>query len=296
MGASDPKAWARDKRSRLRAYVDGEVGEWAAKARDVCLPGVPVAALLGFAANGKPKTNTTGWIVGDQRERDEALRKGRKPLGGDPREGYGHVGSDDLHELDAFGVEGSRCPTPCATGDSPWVAGARSESVRKVLGRAGVEGGDWYGATADAVVIGVWNVRRHVNAARRKLAELDQRLSWESDEKPITAYMLGCGSMSWSAGSGGLARHFAPYAATLAALPEAKRLAEFDRLASLADGGKNRHGDDEWTALRRRQKEAGAALCAPWIAGEPWALEWMADGLTAAERDALDAALVKVAR
>ncbi len=277
MGASHPKDWAEDKRRRLRSYVDGDVGVWSARARDVCLPGVPLAALLGFAANGN-KYNTTGWRVSDEAERQEALRVGRKPFGGDPREGYGRIGSDDLHELGEFGIEGGHCPTPCATDPScAWVVGARSDAVRKILGRAGVEGAAWYGATADACAIGVWNIRRHMNAARRKLAEVDPRLSWESDEKPVTLWMLTAASMSWSAGSGGFVRHVRPYAAALAPLPENHRVAEFMRRAASEDGGKSRHRDDEWTSLRDAQKREGAALCAPWIAAEPWGLAWVRD-------------------
>lgn len=299
MGASDPKSWATDKRKRLRSYVDGDVGLWTAKARDVCLPGVPVAALLGFAANGKPRTNTTGWLRGDAAERDEALRTGRKPLGGDPREGYGHVGSDDLHELAEYGVEGGRCPTPCATDPScPWVVGAKSEAVRKILGREGATGAGWRDDTAAATAIGVWNVRRHMNAARKKLAEVDPRLSWEDDDKPVTPWMLAAASMSWSAGSGGFVRHVRPYAAALAPMPENHRIAEFLRRAAEVDGGKSRHGDDEWTGLRFSQKWAGGVLCAPWITAEPWGPEFLRDDGFAddAERERVYARLVEVSK
>lgn len=297
MGSSAPKDWAEDKRKRLRSYVDGDVGEWSAKARDVCLPGVPLAALLGFAANGRPKTNTTGWLRGDAAERDEALRTGRKPLGGDPREGYGHVGSDDLHELAEYGVEGGHCPTPVATDpECAWVVGAKSDAVRKILGRAGAIGAGWRDDTAASSAIGVWNIRRHMNAVRKKLAELDPRLSWESDEKPVTPWVLAAASMSWSAGSGGFVKHVRPYAAALAPMPENHRIAEFLRRAAEVDGGKSRHGDDEWTGLRFSQKWAGAVLCAPWIAAEPWGVEWLRDDGFAddAERERVYARLVEL--
>ena len=52
MGTTPPLEWGRAKRSKVKTYAEGEVGRWARAARDVCLPGVPVAALLGFAANG----------------------------------------------------------------------------------------------------------------------------------------------------------------------------------------------------------------------------------------------------
>lgn len=297
VGSALPKDWADDKKRRLRSYVDGDVGLWSAKARDVCLPGVPLAALLGFAANGKPRTNTTGWLRGDQRERDEALRTGEKPLGGDPTKGYGHVGSDDLHELAEYGVEGGHCPTPVATdSECAWVVGAKSDAVRKILGREGAIGAGWRDDAAAASVIGVWNVRRHMNAARKKLAELEPRLSWDSDEKPITPWMLAAASMSWSAGSGGFVKHVRPYAAALAPMPENHRIAEFLRRAAEADGGKSRHGDDEWTALRFAQKWSGAVLCAPWIAAEPWGSEWLADDgfRDDAAREAVHARLVEL--
>lgn len=298
MGASDPKSWATDKRKRLRSYVDGDVGLWTAKARDVCLPGVPVAALLGFAANGN-RYNTTGWRVSDEAERQEALRAGRKPFGGDPREGYGRIGSNDLHELGEFGIEGGRCPTPCATDpECPWVVGAQSEAVKKVLGRPGVTGAAWYKATADNCAIGAWNIARHMNAARKKLAEVDPRLSWEDDDKPVTPWMLAAASMSWSAGSGGFVRHVRPYAAALAPMPENHRIAEFLRRAAEVDGGKSRHGDDEWTGLRFSQKWAGGVLCAPWVTAEPWGPEFLRDDGFAddAERERIYARLVEVSR
>ena len=301
MGSSAPKDWADDKKHRLRSYVDGDVGEWSAKARDVCLPGVPLAALLGFAANGDAY-NTTGWLRGDAEERDEALRKGRRPfIKGDPTKGYGAIGSKDLHELREYGVEGGHEGTPCATDpECAWVVGASADSTRKILGRAGVIGSAWYGpaATPDSCAIGVWNIRRHMNAARRKLAELAPRLSWDSDEKPITPWMLAAASMSWSAGSGGFVKHVRPYAAALAPMPENHRIAEFLRRAAEVDGGKPRHGDDEWTGLRFSQKWAGAVLCAPWITAEPWGVEWLReDGFADdAERERVYARLVELSR
>jgi hypothetical protein len=69
------------------------------------MPGVPVAAFVGFTANGDPY-NTTGWRVGDDNERAEAVRKGRFPFKNknpNDHDVYGHIGSNDLHELERFG-------------------------------------------------------------------------------------------------------------------------------------------------------------------------------------------------
>jgi len=293
VGNAHPKEWAEDKKRRLRSYVEGDVGVWSAKARDVCLPGVPLAALLGFAANGN-QYNTTCWRVSDEAERQEALRVGRKPFGGDPREGYGRIGSDDLHELGEFGIEGGHCPTPCATDPScAWVVGAKSEAVRKILDREGVTGARWYKATADNCAIGAWNIARHMESARKKLAEVDPRLSWHEDDKRATLWRSFAGSASWSAGSGGFTKHVRRFAAELAALPEGPRVGRFLQLAARDDDPGNRHRQDEWTALRWAQKHEAAVMCAPWIAAEPWAMEWLrGDGLSDAERDAVYAALV----
>lgn len=295
MGNASPKEWARGKRRKLRGYVEGEVGEWSARARDVCLPGLPLAALLGFAANGSPM-NTTGWRVGDAGERDEALAKGKRPFAGDPREGYGAIGSRDLHELAEYGVEGGYEGTPCATDpECAWVVGARSEDVRKILGRDGVVGAKWYGATSDGCAIGAWNLRRHLRAARTKLASIDPRLSWADDEKPITLWQSLCASASWSAGSGGFTRHVRRFADELAALPEPRRVGRFLQLAAADDDPGGRHRQDEWTALRWAQKHEGAVLCASWIEGEPGAAEWLRDdGLSDAEREATYARLVAI--
>lgn len=287
MGNAHPHAWARDKARRLRAYVEGDVGLWSARARDVVLPGLPLAALLGFAANGS-SMNTTGWLVGDQAERDEALRKGKRPFAGDPTKGYGAIGSKDLHELGEYGIEGGYEGTPCATDrECAWVVGARSEAVRKILGRSGVEGEKWYRATPDGCAIGVWNVARHMEAARKRLAQIHPGLSWGFEEKPVTLWRILCGSASWSAGSGGFVRHVRRFAPELAALEEGPRVGRFLQLAARDDDPGSRHRQDEWTALRWAQKHEAAVLCAPWIAAEPWALDWLrADGLTDSERNA----------
>lgn len=292
MGSADPRKWAHDKREAIARDAKPAIAEMMARARDVLLPGVPVAALIGFTANAN-EYNTTGWKAGDQRERDEAVRKGRfpfKPKSPTDPEVYGHIGSDDLHELERFGVEGGHCPTPCATHpECAWVVGARSEGVRKILNRAGVEGAAWYGAVDDAIAIGVWNLRRHLDKAREELAEFDPRLSWDDDEKPVTLWMLFCAMSRWSAGGRG-SRHIGRFAARLAPLDGNARVGEFMRAAAEVDDPGGRHKQDEYTALRSAQKCcAGVAACK--LTSEDPA--WFDDGLSEEERERVYAALVR---
>jgi len=281
MGNADPIAWAKSKRAAIKRDTRPRVLAAMTRARDVLLPGVPLAALVGFTANGDPY-NTTGWKAGDQRERDAALREGRFPFKSkrpDDPEVYGHIGSDDLHELERFGVEGGYCPTPCATDpECAWVVGARSEGVKKVLGRAGVEGAAWYGALDDACAIGIWNLRRHLDKARVELAEFDPRLSWEDDDKPFGLWPYFAGMSRWSAGGRG-SRHFGRFAARLALLAPSMRVGEFMRAAGEVNDPGNRHAQDEYTALRGGQKLC-AARAAVALTGEgPAALAWLDDGL-----------------
>jgi len=290
MGADDPMKWAERKLDAIKRDTAPDVAAMIAHARDVLLPGVPVAALAGFTANGDP-FNTTGWKAGDEAERQRAIEKGRFPFKKkDPRDTsvYGHIGSDDLHELERFGVEGGHCPTPCATDpECAWVVGARSEGVAKILGRPGVEGAAWYGAVEDAIAIGVWNLRRHMNAARR---ELDSRLSWENDDKPVSLWMLFCAMSRWSAGGRGV-RHINRFADRLAPIAENARVGEFMRAASEVNDPGNRHAQDEYTALRSAQKTRAGVLACRFTGEDP---AWFADGLDA-DRTAVYAALVRAA-
>jgi len=283
VGADSPDKWARDKRERMTRRTR-EWGDLVERASDILTPGVPVAAHLGFAANGARDENTTGWISCSDREREEALVKGRKPLGGDPRTGYGNVTSDDLHELGAWGVEGGHVPERVATGDCPWVMGARSDGVRKVLDRAGVEGHEWHGAHEDQIAVGVWNLARHASQIR---AKVDPRLSWAAGDKPSTLWRWALTQMSWSAGTTGAARHVARYADALAALPEAQRWGAFVRLASTYSGEGRKHARPSYSVLRTCQKLEAARAHA-----DAAALAWLDDGLDA-DRDAVYAALVR---
>ena len=72
VGSDNPVKWAGGKRDKLDDLAAPAMLALFAEARDVCLPGVPLAAPIGFCFNGDP-WNTTGWKVGDQRERDEAI-------------------------------------------------------------------------------------------------------------------------------------------------------------------------------------------------------------------------------
>lgn len=290
MSSAHPDAWARDKRSKLQRYAEGEVASFSRAARDVMLPGVPVAALLGFAANGARNENTTGWIVGDDAERAHALIVGRKPLGGDPRDGYGAVGGKpSLHELGPFGVEAGYTPSAVATdAGCPWVSLARSEGVRTVLARDGVTGPRWHGAVEDQCVIGVANLRRHLGAVRSRL---DESLQWDPDA-PVTLWGYALAMMSWSAGSGGAAKHVHRYTLALASAPEAQRWGLFVRLAAGYTGDGHRHARPSYSALRTAQKLSAGRLAAQWTGEGDAALAWLDDGLDD-ERAAVYDALVK---
>lgn len=289
MGADSPTAWARDNRADVARYAR-RIGEIAARSRDVCLPGAPLALVFAWFANNGLDENTTSWLSGSAREREEALAKGRKPLGGDPREGYGNVTSDDLHELGPGGVEGGHVPDEVATGDCPWVTGARSSAVAKILGRPGVEGRAWYGAHDDQVAIGVWNIARH---ARQMRAKIDPRLAWADDDKPWTMWRFNLARMSWSAGTGGAARHLARYADALASIAEPQRWGALVRLASAYDGDGRKHGRPSYTVLRAEQQTACARLCVDVTGEGAAALAFLADGLDDTDRDAVYAALVR---
>lgn len=293
MGSDNPIRWAREKRGKLDDMGDAW-REWTTKARDVSLPGVPLAAIAGFCANGNPY-NTTGWRVGDDAERAEAERKGRRPFKRGVRGDYGGIDrTGDLHELGWYGTEGGKTPTPVATDPScPWVSLANDDEVVKVLGREAVTGGAWYGAIADQCAIGCANLPRHWRACRRRL---DPRLQWAEDDKRATLWRWLLAMMTWSAGGRG-AQHVNDYADRLATLPEGERWAEFCRLAAAEDDDGNRHRQDEWSCLRTAQKLEAAVVYAPKLP-ESWALAWLRDDgfRDDAEREAVYARLVELSR
>jgi hypothetical protein len=292
MGSDNPTKWARSKRGKLDD-MGADWVEWTTKARDVSLPGVPLAALAGFCANGDPWC-TTGWKYGTAEERAEAIAKGKRPFKKGVRGDYGGVDREgDLHEVGWWGTEASKTPHPVAVGDCPWVSLADDDEVVKVLGRKAVTGGAWYGAIADQCAIGCANLRRHWRAMRRRL---DPRLQWPEDDKRATLWRWLLAMMTWSAGGRG-AQHVNDYADRLAALPEAQRWAEFCRLAAAEDDSGNRHRQDEYSALRSAQKLEAAAVFAPKLP-EAWALAWLRDDgfRDDAERAEVYARLVEVSR
>lgn len=299
MGADHPDAWAADKARKLRRYVDGDVATWTRRARDVLMPGVPVALLLGVACNGDVDEDTTGWISGKPDEVRHALTVGRKPLGGDPRTGYGRVDGDDLHELGPFGVEAGHVPGEVAGVGTPWEILGRWEGARKALGREAVTGPRWHGAIADQCVIGVATIVQHAHRVREKLRAIDPRLAWDEDgdggPKAWRLWALMMGVSGWSAGDTGIARHVARYASTLAAAPEAERWGAFVRCAAGYDGDGAKHARPSYTACRSAQKLCAGLLAVPLIADEPWAAAWLDDHLASDRAKVLDA-LVRSAR
>lgn len=295
MSAARPDRWAAERQELLQRWARGDVGRWTRAALAVAMPGVPVAAMLGFFANGRLGENTTGWIVGDQAERDEAIARGRKPLGGSPHEGYGAIGSTDLDELGPGGVEGGHRPGLIATDpECAWVVCGRARATVKVLGREGVTGSSWYRAHEDQVVIGVVNVARHAHGAWERL---DPRVRWAEDgdrmPKVWDLWSCACAMMAWSAGDGRAVSHLEAYAGELAAVPAAARWGLFCRLAAREDDRGGRHRQDEYSALRTSQKLAAARLATQWCPDEPWAEAWLDDGL-GAERDVVMARLAAI--
>lgn len=293
MGTSLPRAWALDKRDKAARYVTGEMRDAILLATAALCPGVPLEAVVGAALNGGRNENTTGWKSCSADERAEALRAGRKPLGGSPTEGYGAVTSRSLHELGPLGAEAGHVPELVAGEGTPWAAFARSDGVRRALGREGVIGAAWYGAVRDQVVIGVASIVRH---GRDVFSRLDARVRPEVglDGLPAswTLWPWALALATWSAGNGGLAKHVNRHADALAAVDERARWAEFCRRAAAVDDPGAKHAQDEYTALRDRQKLEGARLAAR-LTGNTCALAWLDDG--AGDSDAIDAALARIA-
>lgn len=294
MGADRPDAWAREKRYKLDDLTTAPMLVVFARARDVCLPGVPLAAAVGFCFNGDPY-NTTGWKVGDDDERERAIKKGRRPFKKDVRGDYGGVDREgDLHEVWWFGTEAGETPKPVATDPRcPAVYLASSDEVVKILGRNASTGGAWYGDDEGNAAVGFANLRRHWQGA---CEDLDERISWAPDDKRATLWRWAMASMHWSAGGRG-SNHANAYVDELAPLPEEQRWGAFMRLAAEHDDAGNRHKQDEYSALRTAQKIEGAVLACARIPAEPWALAWLrADGLTDAERASVYARLVAVSK
>ena len=216
---------------------------------------------------------------------------GRETLGGDPRTGYGNVNSTNLHEGGPYGAEMGHCPDPVATDPGcMWVVAARSEAVRKILGRPGVEGRHWYDAIEDQIAIGLVGLSRHGRGVNKRL---DARLRWieDGDDGPkawsLWSFALAC--MAWSAGDGGASGHVNAYADALAALPEALRWGAFMRFAALDDSPKAKHRADEYSALRTAQKLTAGRLACEFTGEDP---AWFNDGLTTADRATVYARLV----
>lgn len=293
MGGSNPNDWARSKRDKLDDLTTAPMLLVFAKARDVCIPNLPLAAACGFCLNGDPYC-TTGWKVGDEAERERAIEKGRRPFKKGVRGDYGGVDREgDLHEIWWFGTEAGKTPTPVATDPRcPAVYLASSEEVVKILDRNASTGGAWYGDDEGNAAVGFANLRRHWEGARD---DLDARISWARDDKRATLWRWAMASMHWSAGGRG-SNHANAYAEQLAALPEEQRWGAFMRLSAEHNDSGNRHRQDEYSAIRAAQKIEGGVLACARIPSEPWALAWLrADGLADAERASVYARLASIA-
>lgn len=279
MAVEDPVKWGKSKLRKL-AEMGDEWAEWTTKARDVSLPGVPLAALAGFCFNGDAWC-TTGWKTCSPEERAEAIAKGKRPFKKGVRGDYGGVDREgDLHEVGWWGTEAAKTPNLVAVGSCPWVSLADDADVVKVLGRKAVTGGDWYEAMADQCAIGVANLRRHWRNARE---DLHPSLRWDKDDKRAVPWRYFLAMAHWSAG-GRACDHVNAYADDLAPLPESQRWGAFMRFAAEHDDAGSRHRQDEYTAWKTACKIEGGVAAAPSL-GEPWAEEWLrSDGLATAER------------
>lgn len=284
MGADLPAAWAFDKRAKVARYLGGEVIDALRLAVPVLMPGVPAEALIGVCANGGRNENTTGWITCSDSERAEALRDGRKPLGGDPCAGYGRVGGDDLHELGPLGCEAGHVPELVAGPDTPWGRFARSPLVRQVLGRDGVTGAAWHGAVRDQIVLGVASLRSHgLDVIARLHPALRPAGFVGGVPSSWSPWALALAVSGWSAGDGGCARHLTRYVETLARVPESERWATFVRVAADYAGDGRKHQRPSYSALRFEQKRHASLLGTPSLAA------WLGPSLD-------DATAVKLAR
>lgn len=285
MGTDNPIRWAEARRAKLERYARPGFLDVVREARDVCLPGVPLCALLGFAANGSRNENTTGWKSCSADEIREAEVSGKTPLGRD----LDHYARTGLHELGPFGVEAGRAPNRVATArDCPWVTVAGSDAVRKVLGREAVTGDHWYDAIDDQIAVGVANLARHLRAMGRRL---DPRLARDEAGKPVSPLTYAGAMMTWSAGGMG-ATHMNDYADQLARVPERERWWAFCRLAAAEDDAGAKHRQDEYSALRTLQKLEAGRVAAEFT-GESDGAAWIGT-LIGEDRDAVYERLVDI--
>jgi len=274
VSAADPSAWAASKRDKLARYVV-DLSPIVARSVAAMCPGVPVAAVLGACANGARGECTTGWLTCSDHERAEALTLGRKPLGGDPRNGYGNVNGHDLHELGPLGCEAGSVPGLVAVDGTPWATFARSEGVKRALGREGVIGAAWHDAIDDQVAIGLASVVEHGRSVFKRI-DASVRPALGADGLPVAwslwSWLLAVSG--WSAGNGGMASHVARYTTSLAAVPEAQRWEMFVRCAATYSGDGSKHKRPSYTATRSEQKRAAALLAAS-IANDTAAIAWL---------------------
>lgn len=293
MGADHPERWARKHAGKLDDLTAPAMLARFTRCRDVCLPGVPLAAVVGFAMNGD-EWNTTGWKVGDQAERDAAVAKGRFPFKKkDPRDAsvYGAVTrTGDLHEIWWFGTEAGKTPTPVATApDCPAVTLADDPEVVKILGRRASTGAGWYDDEDGNAAVGFANLRRHWRQARAALA-------------PRSA---GTRTTSGPRSGGGVARRpDGPPAGAASATSTTTPPSSPRSLRRSAGGASCRSRPPRTTRVAappgrvhgaaHRAEARGARLAVGRIPSESWARAWLDDGLSDVERAAVYARLVEV--
>lgn len=295
---TNPTEYGEGKRSKVRAYAEGDVALWVGRCLPVFLLNVPVAAPLGVASNGAVRDNTTGWLTGDAAERAHAAQVHRLPLIAgtyDPNNARAWANSG-FHELGVFGVEGGPATglVPGRGAHDSWLKLAIDDSdtgynperalVREVLGRNAVTGpGSWV-SVPDQVTLGLVNNARCSRLVRSGLPEA---LRWPVDGRgyPVrwSSWAFYAGVMGWSAGVGGARHHLSMFADVTSRVPESERFGAWLRAVSESDvsTGQASHENPLYSAIRTAQKGEAGVVAAEYTR-EPGAVAFCRGGMSAA--------------
>lgn len=240
-----PDLWARGKLSKMQRWASGDVGARLRAFAPQVFPGVPPGVWYGFMANGSENEDT-------------ATAAGHAPF----------------HELGMFGITGGPWNVPAPNTDTSvgndWAHYHDDSRVRAMLGRDACMSpeGCWRGdrgGVPDQVAVGLVNMRDKANA-RSLPASI-------RPANPLSPWGILASSASWSAGSGRLAQHLAPYADRLAQVPDvaSDRFVAWGRMLAddlvsgrvpVGPGGSDHHNPAH-TYIRTRQKLAASSLVDP---------------------------------